>query len=142
MSKFGGLAASVSAPHRVELIDPITDQPIRDKKGNPAYIDVLSTDSAEGRAFDAGERKKFSERAVKGRAGELPDQLDLNIAKAARLTKGWHLVDPETSEAIDVPCNADNAAELYSEPGMNWLFTQVWVAAANTANFMKRLPTT
>ena len=32
MSKFGSLAADVSAPFKVELIDPTTDDVIRDKQ--------------------------------------------------------------------------------------------------------------
>lgn len=138
MSKFAALAANVATPYRIELVDPITDQPIKDKKGNPAYIDILSTDSAAAREFDAGERKKVTEKAIKGRSADLPDQFETNIAKAAKLTKAWHLVDPMSGEVIDVPCTAENAVELYSEPGMGWLFSQVWVGATDPANFMKR----
>lgn len=138
MSKFAALAADVATPYRVELLDPLTDEPIKDASGNPAYIDVFSTDSVQGRAFDATERKKVTEKAIKGRSADLPDQLEANFAKAAKLTKAWHLVDPATGTVLDVPCNADNALELYSEPGMSWLFSQVWVGATNPANFMKR----
>lgn len=138
MSKFAALAADVATPCRVELLDPITDEAIKDKKGNPAYIDILSTDSAAAREFDAGERRRVTEKAIKGRSADLPDQLETNVAKAAKLTKAWHLVDPVSRDVIDVPCNAENALELYSEPGMGWLFSQVWVGAANPANFMKR----
>lgn len=140
MSKFGALAANVATPYRVELLDPISDDPIKDKQGNPAYIDVFSTDSEAGRAFDKEERRKIVDRAAKGRAADLPDQYEMNAAKAARLTKGWRLVDPASGEVLDVPCNAENALELYSEPGMNWLFVQVWTAASNAANFMQRSP--
>lgn len=141
-SRFAALAANVATAFTVNLIDPVTDAPIVDKEGKPAFITIFSTDSEVGRSFDRDERKKATERVAKGRAGDITDQLEQNIEKAAQLTKAWYLVDPETREIIDVPCNADNARELYSEPGMNWLFTQVWVAAASPANFMKRSPKT
>lgn len=139
-SKFGGLAANVSDTYRVELIDPITDDVLRDKDGNAAYIDTLSTDSETGRAFDAEARQRQYRAARKSRTG-MPDdidQLEENQRKLARLTRGWHLVDPTTRERIDVPCTQANAAELYAEPGMNWLFTQVFAGAANAGNFMTR----
>ncbi|MEH2508694.1 hypothetical protein V1291_000048 [Nitrobacteraceae bacterium AZCC 1564] len=139
-SKFAALAADVSQTHRVELIDQITDKPIVDKAGNKAFIEIYSTDSPQGLAFDKEQRAAFRRKAMKSRNGvaEPPDQLDENIQKAAVLTKSWHLVDPSTSEVIDVPCTRENAIELYSSPGMNWLFVQVWVATTDAANFMKR----
>lgn len=139
-SKFAALAANVADTFRVELIDPITDAVLTDAQGNPAYIDVLSTDSEAGRAFDREARARAVRSARKSRSG-MPDdvdQLEENQQKCARLTKGWHLVDPHTRAPIDVPCNPANAAELYSEPGMNWLFVQVFAGAANPGNFMKR----
>lgn len=140
MSKFAALAANVADTFRVELIDPVTDDILRDKDGNPAYIDVLSIDSEEGRKFDTEARQRAFRSARKSRTG-LPDDIDQmeeNQRKLARLTKGWHLVQPGTGDVIDVPCNAANAYELYSEPGMSWLFTQVFAGAANAGNFMKR----
>ena len=139
-SKFGGLAASVSDTFRVELIDPITDDVLRDRDGNAAYIDVLSTDSEAGRAFDAEARKRAFRSARKSRTG-MPDDIDQveeNQQKLARLTKGWRLVDPTTREVLDVPCTQANALELYGEAGMSWLFVQVFAGAANAGNFMKR----
>lgn len=139
-SKFAALAANVSDTYRVELIDPITDDVLRDKDGNPAYIDVLSTESEPGREYDAETRKRDRRAAMKSRNG-MPDdvdQVERNQQKVARLTTGWHLVDPATREVLDVPCTRANALELYSEPGMNWLFVQVWAGAADAGNFMKR----
>lgn len=140
MSKFAALAAKVSDTHRVELIDPATDDFITDKSGKRAYIDVLSTESEAGRAFDAEARARWRRAAMKSRTG-IPDdvdQMEENQRKLARLTKGWHLVDPATGDVIDVPCTEANALELYSEAGMDWLFRQVIAEAANAGNFMKR----
>lgn len=139
-SKFAALAANVSQSFKVEIIDQITDLPIIDKDGKKAFIEVLSTDSEAGRAFDRDQRAAYRRKAMKSRNGiaEPPDQLEENVAKCAALTKSWHLVDPTTREVIDFPCGVDAAKELYGEPGMNWLFVQVWVAANDAANFMKR----
>lgn len=139
MSKFSALAANVAEPHRVELIDPITEDILRDKNGNAAYIDVLSMESEAGRAFDAEQRKRAFRSARKSRTGT-PDDIDPreeNQQKLARLTKGWHLVDPSTREPIEVPCTPQNALELYSGSGLDWLFRQVLVEASNAGNFMK-----
>ncbi len=144
MSKFAALAANVADTYRVEIIDEITDEVLKDKDGNPAYIDVLSTDSDAGREFDRELRAKQRRSAMKSRNG-MPDDsdpLEENQRKLARLTKGWHLVDPNTREVIDVPCTPSNALELYSEKGTNWIFVQAWVGATKAANFMKRTSTT
>ncbi|MBN9007240.1 MAG: hypothetical protein J0H40_17720 [Rhizobiales bacterium] len=139
MGKFGSLAAPLAEVYRVEIIYPKTDKVICDKDGNPAWIDVLPSDGEAGRAFDKEERTASFRRARRSRSGvdESVDQLELNIAKCAALTKDWYLVDPETKEKIDVPCTAENAKELYSSPGMNWLFVQPFTAAHDPANFMK-----
>jgi hypothetical protein len=140
MSKFGSLAADVSAPFRVELIDPTTEDVIRDKAGKAAYINVWSTDSEFGRAFDKKDRKDLMLRIKKSRTGivEPDDALEKNMAKLAVLTDSWYLVDRLTGEPIDVPCNPENAADLYSPPGMGWLFIQPWVGASDAANFLPK----
>lgn len=139
-SKFGSLAADVSAPFKVELIDPATEEVIRDKQGTAAHIMVWSADSERGRAFDKTKRKELMLRIRQSRTGkvEQDDQLELNIAKCAVLTDGWYLVDRLTGDPIDVPCTVDNAADLYSPPGMGWIFLQPWVAANDAANFLPK----
>jgi hypothetical protein len=140
MSKFGSLAADVSKPFIVELIDPSTDEPIRDKVGAAAFIAVWSADSERGRAFDKGRRKQLMLRIRQSRTGKVDpdDALEENIAKCATLTDRWYLVDRLTGEPIVVPCDADNAADLYSAPGMGWLFQQVWGGAINPSNFLPK----
>lgn len=140
MSKFGALAANVSQGFKVVLIDPLTDLPIKDASGKEAFVEVLSADSEKGRAFENERAKQFNRRMMRGRAAqeEGEDQRQNNIAKLAALTASWHLVDPATKSVIDVPCSEANATELYSEPGMGWLFMQAWLGANETANFIKR----
>lgn len=140
MSKFAALAADVAATFRVELISPITDDILRDKDGSPAFVDVLSFDSPAGREFDAEARQRARRSAMKSRNG-MPDDIDQmeeNQRKLAKLTKGWHLVDPTSGDVIDEPCTPASALELYRVPGLNWLFTQVFAGAANAGNFMRK----
>jgi hypothetical protein len=138
-SKFGALAANVSESYKVVLIDPFTDQPIIDKSGNPAFIEVLSADSDEGRAFDRERGVALTRKALR-RGGQSidDDALEQNVAKLARLTKAWHLVDPVLLEPINVECSVENAADLYSSGGTAHIFRQVWLGANEPANFMRR----
>jgi hypothetical protein len=138
MGKFGKLAAD-DKPFRVELIDPVNGQVIKDKDGKAAYIDVRAADGAVGRKYDKEERASELEKARKGLVAlDAPaDPVERNIAKCAALTAAWHLVDPDTGEKIDVPCTVENAQEFYSLPATNW-FVQVWIKATNNANFTGR----
>lgn len=133
MSKFGSLAPS-DKPHRVNI--KLDGKQIIDKDGKPFFIDVYSEDGAVGRRFDKEQRELALSTARSG--NEQPTQLDINIAKCAALTAGWHLVDPESLEAIDEPCTVENAKELYSLPLTTWIWLQPWAAANNHANFIKR----
>lgn len=139
-SKFASLAADVSKPYRVELIDPATEDVIRDKDGNAAWIDVWASDGVQGRAYDKSKRKDLALRIKQSRTGKVEpdDALDANMAKLAAITHDWHLVDRITGDIIDVPCTPENAADLYSPPGMGWLFIQVWLASNDAANFLPK----
>ncbi|WP_158669510.1 hypothetical protein [Bradyrhizobium guangdongense] len=155
MNKFASLAADVSKPFRVELIDPVTEEVIRDNSksvvdptdpdglrmvGKAAYIEIWAADGEKGRAFDKADRKALMLRIKQARNGKVEpdDALEKNIAKCAALTASWYLVDRLTGEPIDVPCTVENAADLYSPPGMGWIFVQPWVAANDVANFLPR----
>lgn len=141
MGKFGALAADISKPFRVYLLDPVTDQRIKDKDGNEAYVEVYSIiDSDRAIQFDKEHRTSLARRA---RRTEDEDNIrDFNAAKLARLTAGWHLVDPATGETIEVDCTEANAEELYSDPGAGWVFRQALLGASDTANFFTRSPKT
>jgi len=133
MSKFGSLAPS-DRPYRVHI--KLDGKQIIDKDGKPFFIDVYSEDSAVGRRFDKEQREQTLANARNGT--EQPTQLEINISKCAALTAGWHLVDPETLEAIDESCTVENAKELYSLPLTTWIWLQPWAAANNHINFIKR----
>lgn len=142
MSKFGSLVADVTKPYRVELIDPSTDDVIRDKAGNPAFISIWAADSEQAREHGKQKRKELNLRIKQSRNGKVEpdDALEANMATAAFLTDDWYLVDRLTREKIDVPCTHENAADLYSPPGMMWIFVQVWTEANNAANFLPKPP--
>lgn len=133
MSKFGSLTPS-DKPFRVHI--KLDGKQIIDKDGKPFFIDVYSEDSAVGRRFDKEQREQALANARNGT--EQPTQFEINIAKCAALTAGWHLVDPETLEVIDEPCTIENARELYSLPLTTWIWLQPWAAANNHVNFFKR----
>jgi hypothetical protein len=133
MSKFGSLGAG-DKPFRVFI--KLDGKQIVDKDKRPFFIDVHSEDGVVGRRFDKEHRDAMLALAKDGK--DLPSQLEINIAKCAALTAGWHLVDPETLEAIDEPCTVEAAKELYSLPLTTWIWLQPWSAANNHANFIKR----
>lgn len=142
-SKFESLAAAVAKPFRVELIDPTTEDVIRDAAGRAAYIDIWGVDSEQARQFSKQKRKDLNLRIKQSRNGKVEpdDALEANMAMCAALTAGWYLVDRLTRDPIDVPCTLENAIDLYSPPGMGWLFIQPWVEANNAANFLQKPPT-
>ena len=133
MSKFGSLAPA-DKPHRVHI--KLDGKQVIDNDGKPFFIDVYAEDSAVGRRFDKQQREQALDNARNG--VDQPSQIDINIAKCAALTAGWHLVDPETLEVIDEPCTFENAKELYSLPLTTWIWLQPWAAANNHVNFIKR----
>lgn len=140
MNKFGSLSANTEQTFKVVLISPYDDLPIADKSGKEAYIEVLSSDSDIGRAFDKNRRQAAQQRAMRGRSALLAqdDPLEENQAKLSKLTRSWHLVDPSTKEVLTVPCTEQNALELYSDGGAQWIFRQTWLGAIETANFIRK----
>lgn len=141
MGKFGGLAALVASPYRVVLLHPQTGQPIGDKDGREAYVDVFAAaDSDQARNFDREQRMAAARRTEIRDNKEAADPSDQNAAKLARLTAGWHLVDPLTKEPIDFAFSEANAVVLYTDSAMGWVRRQVELGAIDIANFMPALP--
>jgi hypothetical protein len=134
MGKFGNLSGAADGTFRVRLLDRKTDRPIKDQAGEEAWIDVIYSNSTIGRMLDVDIAR---ERAA---LGKRDTQLELNIMKLARMTKGWHLVDPVTREAIDVSPTVENAEEFYLLPLASDFFVQAWVASHAAENFMPDSP--
>ena len=133
MSKFAGLAVQADKPSRMTVRHPGTGQPLRDKDGNEAWIDLLSADSAAG----LRQQRAIRDRRLAGHARRLKaEDMDREGAELlAALTTGWSLVALDGAP-IDVPCNAGNAAELYSIPELLWLREQVDQYVADRGNFL------
>lgn len=135
MSKFAGLALEVEKPRRMSLLN-LDREPIKNKKGEHAYIDLYSSDSDIARRHrrEVGQRR-IDDAAKRGRLGVKvervdEDHLDLLVA----LTAGWKLVALDGSD-IDLPFSPENARELYNAPGTAWIVDQVDEFAATRTNF-------
>jgi hypothetical protein len=131
MGKFGNLSGAADGAFRVRLLDRKTEQPVKSKSGEEAYVEVIYSYSAAGRALDADIAR---ERAA---LGKRDTQFELNVMKLARMTRGWHLVDPVTHETLDVPMTVENAEEFFNLPLAADYFVQTWVAAHASENFIR-----
>lgn len=135
MSKLAALALAVDKPQRVEIRNPITHQPMTDKAGSTAYIEVYSADSEPARK---AERAAIDRRlAVRGRTKVTAAEIEAErIGYLAAITTGWHLVDFQ-GQPIDVEFSAETAKELYSSGEFAWIRDQVDEFVGDRANFMK-----
>lgn len=135
MSKFEGLGLSTDTPSKMILVHPVTRQPLRDEDGNEGYIDLYSSDSDVARKYDREvTRRRLNQR---GQIRLSPEELEAEgLDKLAALTAGWNLV-ALNGKKLDVPCNTQNARELYSIPSMTWIRDQVNEFAVDRANFAK-----
>jgi len=133
MSKFSGLGVPVDATARMTILHPATGQPLRNAAtGEPAWIDLLSADSAVARATqrDAQNRRlRARARTITAESMEA-DGTDL----LAALTKGWSLVTLDGAP-IDVPCTPENARELYGTPDLAFIRRQVDEFVADLGNY-------
>lgn len=139
MSKFGGLAANVTAPSRMTIIHPATGRPIVDEFGKEAYIDLMSQDSAAARQL-AKDRAAEQIKRI-GSPDDVNDVVEEQIDTLSVLTAGWHLVDPVTRKPIEFRfVDASSARELFSAAELQWLRRAAYMHVLNTANFMQASP--
>lgn len=141
-SKFGGLAANVTAPSRMTIIYPVTGKPIVDETGKQAYIDLMSQDSAAGRQLAKDRAAEQVKRMAKsGAAEDMDDVVGEQIETLAVLTAGWHLVDPVTGKPINFPFSGEaSARELFSAPELQWLRRLAYLHVVHAENFMQASP--
>jgi hypothetical protein len=134
MSKFAALAVKADAPSRMTVLHPATGEPLTDADGNPAWIDVHSTDSPVAQRHQrAAQNRRLQSRARKITAEELEAE---GVDLLAVLTADWRLLALDGTP-LDIPCNRANAAELYAEPAAAWIREQVNVFAADRGNFLR-----
>jgi hypothetical protein len=137
MSKFDALELAVDQPSRMTIHHPITGVALKDKKGDDAWIDLLSADSEKGKAFE----RKLTQSRLSQRVRQQISAEQLESEHASRLANlcaGWRLLTLDGS-ALDVAFNEANAVELFSNNKMTWLREQVEAFLATRANFTKSL---
>jgi hypothetical protein len=131
-SKFAGLALAVDQPARMTIYHPITRQPLRDHDGKECYVDLLSADSAAGRAHD---RTTIDTQTRMGGRRMTMEQVDAALTeKLAKLTQGWKLASLD-GDPIEVDCTPTVARELYAMPELSWLRAAVLEFVADLGNF-------
>lgn len=104
------------APKRLELIDPITEEPIIDEAGKPAYLMLYSaqSDTFQRRAFKLkGRWAAKAKRAQKGQLSFEEEKAAEAEIYAATFADEWHIVrkDGGKWKALDVPCTPENAVK-------------------------------
>lgn len=135
-SKFAGLELAVDQPQRLILLHPNTRQPLRDKKGGEAWIDLYSADSEVARKHNRAIQRRLLNVSARGqRIKRTPEELEAEaLDLLVALTTGWHLV-AMNGDPLDVPFSQENARELYGAPSMAWVREQVDEFAADRGNF-------
>lgn len=134
-SKFAGLALEVEKPSRMIIMHPVTQQPLRDKDGKEAYIDLYSTDSVAARSHE----QNVLRRRINMRRGAkmTPEELEADsVEMLTALTVGWYLLDL-TGEAMGIEFSQENAREAYGLPGWFWLREQINTFVGDRGNFSK-----
>lgn len=135
MAKLEDLELEVDKPSRMPILDPRTNLPMADKEGNPAYVEVYSSDSDIASKFRREiKTSRLRTRNPNALTGDKLESEDVELLAA--LTAGWHLVTFDR-EPIEVECTRDNARKLYANHKMKWLADQVDAHAGNRANFSK-----
>jgi hypothetical protein len=138
MSKFGSLELDVDQVHKMTIIHPDNNQPLRDKDGKEAYIAHYSADSDVARKMN---RESARRRLNSRRTKISPEELEAEgVELLAAMTSDWYLVAKDGTP-LDVPFTQENARELYSSRKMQWLREQVDNSATDRANFSKGSPT-
>lgn len=132
-SKFAALELETDKPSRMSIVHPVSRQPLRDAEGKEGYIELYSADSDVARKHHRNiQRRRL---AMRGRGKLTPEELDAeNIELLAALTTGWYLLDL-AGNLVDVPCNAENAREIYGNNKIAWLREQVDEYAVDRGNF-------
>lgn len=108
----------LETPKRLELKDPVTDEPIVDEAGNPAFITIYSAQSEvfQRRAFKIQGRWKQLTKKV-GKSGLSFDQERQAEAEiyAAAIGDEWNIVRKVDGKwkRIEAPCTPQNA--------VNWI---------------------
>ena len=92
MSKFKGMSVPVDKAERMTITHPISTEPLVDKSGKAAYLDLFSGDSERARSYNRRSTQKRLD--MRGRAVVSAASIESdNYGLLAEITAGWYLVD-------------------------------------------------
>lgn len=129
-AKFAGLVAK-DGPARMTVINPWTAEPlVRNGEEEECWIELHSPQSDLARALD----RRLLDKALRRRnaRASVRDVEQNVIEKLAGLTKAWSMALLDGTP-MDEPCNAENAAILYTD--VLWLREQVSNFVNDLGNF-------
>jgi hypothetical protein len=133
LGALASVAADVSKPARMEVINVDTEKPLTDADGQPCWIDFYSADSEAGRKLDrersAAAVRKF--RSGRNRVDDGEDPVDVQVETLSALAAGWYF-GPDAEEF-----SASAARKLFADPAFAWLRKQAYVFVNAEANFIK-----
>jgi hypothetical protein len=132
---FEGVGLAVDRPTRVEIVHPGTGKTLRDAEGNPAWIDVVSGDSARARSAQAALSTARAARQRPGDSMSAEDYLAERAEMLAAITIGWNVLRLDGTK-VDVPFSAANAKALFMHEGCGFWMEQGYAAANTRANFI------
>jgi hypothetical protein len=107
---------------------------IRDAAGNMAYIEILSAQDAAVQAWHSanpGISDGQTEEEIKAARVKIASEL-LPI-----MVKSWYWVNPETKEAIDLPCTPEVISAVFMADEYDHLFLKVMNTMASNRHFFK-----
>ena len=132
LGKFSALKLATEVARKMEIGHPVTGMPMRTVEGEVAFIELFSADSSIAKKFDREMLDRRLGRKVKVTAAELEEE---NLIRAAKLTKSWMLLSPDSMEVLEVECSEASAIELYRD--CEWLLEQVLDFSRGRGNFSK-----
>jgi hypothetical protein len=135
MGKFDAIALQVDKPSKMTILDPVSQQPIRDAEGKESFIELYSSDSPKGRTH---QKNMLRQRLnMRGRGKLTPEQLEAeSVDLLVALSVSWYLLTFE-GKPLNVEFSQENARELYSSESMAWLREQVDTYTSDRANLSK-----
>lgn len=129
--------AGYDTPHRLILKHPATNEPMPDKDGEAAYVDIYSPRSVKAEEYQKARYQELVKDAKKN--NKKPPTYEEAKAKDgafyAAMTAGAFFVKPSTGVGQRDP---DTAAliEIYSNPHAQWIIAQMNEAMADDTLFL------
>lgn len=119
---------------KCKLRHPVTKEIIKDKEGNPAWIELYPKDSKIGRKLE----RKLIDRRLKKKEGQITTSSmeESAVEMLAALTKGWYLVKGD-GEKAEYECDDETKRKFYSDDSLRWIRDQVDRFVLDLANFHK-----